>query len=90
MVPDVKAGRYLGIIHRIHDNAWCVRSTDASGAQTIVLDVWTTLVPPNGVAAQAVWSGSAPPDTRVRNRTGQFNMPFDVTLINATTYLVRH
>jgi hypothetical protein len=57
--------------------------------QTIALDIWTTLLPPNGFTAQTVWSGSAPLDTRVLNRTAECNVPFDVTLVNATTYLVR-
>ena len=66
-----------------------MRRADALGVQTIAVDIWTTLLPPNGFTAQTVWLGSAPPDTRILNRTAQFNLPFDVTLLNATTYLVR-
>ena len=62
---------------------------DASGVDTIELDIWTTLVPPSGFTAATVWSGSAPPDARVFDKTAQFGVPLNVTLVNATTYLVR-
>ena len=62
---------------------------DISGIDTIEVDIWTTLVPPNGVTAATVWLGSAPPNTRVFQRTAEFDVPFNITLLNATTYLVR-
>ncbi len=69
----------------------CLRShrRDASGIDTIELDIWTTLVPPNGFTAATIWADSAPPNARVFNRTAQFGVPLNVTLLSATTYLVR-
>ena len=62
---------------------------DALGIDTIEIDIWTTLVPPNGFTAATVWAGAAPPDVRVFDRTAQFGVPLNVTLVCATTYLVR-
>jgi len=65
-----------------------VHRRDVSGIDTIELDIWTTLVPPNGYTAATVWADLAPPNARVINRTAHFGMPMNVTLVNATTHLV--
>ena len=59
------------------------------GIETIELDIWTTLNPPWGWSTEEVWEVVAAPDARVWSRTAQFNMPFNVSLVGAVTYLVR-
>ncbi len=56
---------------------------------TIEVDIWTTLLPPDNFTAATVWRDLAPPDGRVWSRTGQFNVPMNVTFVNATTVTVR-
>jgi hypothetical protein len=64
----------------------CRPGTD--GIETIEVDIWTTLLPPGNFTAQTVWQDQAPPNARVWNRTGQFNVSMNVTFVNATTYTV--
>ena len=61
----------------------------ADGMDTIEVDIWVTLLPPGNFTAATVWADLAPPDGRVWNRTGQFNVPMNVTFVNATTVTVR-
>ena len=60
----------------------------ADGVDTIEVDIWTSLLPPENYSSASVWSDVEPPDARVWTRTGQFNLPLHVTLLNSTTYLV--
>ena len=65
----------------------CRRGAD--GIDTIQVDIWTSLLPPENYTAPTVWQDVEAPDGRVYARTGQFGLALNVTLLNATTYLVR-
>lgn len=60
----------------------------AHGVETIEVDIWTSLLPPENYTAATVWQDVEAPDDRVYSRTGQFGLALNVTLLNATTYLV--
>ena len=64
-------------------------SRGADGVDTIEVDIWTELLPPGNFTAATMWQDIAPPDGRVWSRTGQFNVPMNVTFVNATTVTVR-
>jgi len=64
-------------------------SPGSDGIDTIEVDIWTTLLPPDNFTATTVWRDLAPPDGRVWARTGQFGVPMNVTFVNATTVTVR-
>ena len=61
---------------------------DADGMDTIEVDIWISLLPPENYTAATVWQDLEAPDTRVLDRTGQFDLALNVTLLSATTYLV--
>ena len=53
------------------------------------MDIWTSLLPPENYTAATVWQDVEAPDSRVYDRTREFGLELWVTLLSATTYLVR-
>ena len=64
-------------------------ATQAAGIDTILVDVWTSLIPPNGYTPSTVWQTIAAPNPRMWDKTGAFNVSMNMTYVNATQYLVR-
>ena len=67
----------------------CRSATQAAGIDTILVDVWTSLIPPNGYTPDTVWATIAAPNPRVWEKTGAFSVPMNMTYVNATQSLVR-
>jgi len=62
----------------------------AQGIDTIQVDVWVTLIPPNGYLAPALWDTVLAPDPRLVATTAALGVPMNITrLVAATNYLVR-
>lgn len=70
---------------------WCLRSaTQAAGIDTILVDVWTSLIPPLGYTPDTIWTQLAAPDPRMWEKTRAYNVPMNMTYLNATQSLVCH
>ena len=72
-----------------HSSSAC-RALQAQGIDTIEVDVWVTLIPPNGYLAPTLWNTLLAPDPRLAAQTGTYGVPINITsLVSATNYLVR-
>jgi hypothetical protein len=66
------------------------RALQAAGIDTIQVDVWVTLIPPNGYLAPTLWDTVLAPNPRLAEQTAAYGVPMNITsLVSATNYLVR-
>ena len=65
------------------------RATQAAGIDTILVDVWTSLIPPNGYTPDTLWNTIAAPNPRLLAKTAAYNVAMNMTYLNATQSLVR-
>ncbi len=64
-------------------------ATQAAGIDTILVDVWTSLIPPNGYTPDTLWTLLESPNPGILEATGAYGVPMSMKYINATQSLVR-
>ena len=61
----------------------------ADEVETIYVEIWTSLNPAGTLTPQQMWDLVASPDVRVWEATEQWDVPMNLTFLNATSYKVR-